>query len=271
MRKVIIKGTPPQDWIDAANIMTEELKQAPDASARTIILKKNEGFWRDDRIRNWLLKQFHNKCWYTEAEESVSSCHVDHFRPKGRITNLDKSTEDGYWWLTFNWKNYVIAGQLINTKKSDKFPLFDKARAQVSWSAAQLDTEAVILIDPKTDETRLISFEMDEEDACCAIPAGGVDGDDLVKVENTIEILGLNRLTRLNAKRGKKWNDCKMEIANFQGATAAVEFRHQKKLLQTAAVNRLKVTIQYDQEFSSVAEACIRKCAPEPLVARVFE
>lgn len=271
MRKVIINGAPPQDWIDKANKLTEQLKQAPDATARKQIIADNEGFWRDARIRDWLLKQFADKCWYTEALESVSAYHVDHFRPKSRITNPGKSQEDGYWWLTFNWENYVIAGQLINTKKSDVFPLIELPRAEVSWSAAQLDTEAIILIDPKTDETRLISFEMDEEDCCIAVPAGGIDEEDQMKAEKTIEILGLNRLVRLNHKRSRTWRDCIMEIANFKGTASKTEFRHQKKLLQTIAVSKLKKYIAYEAEFSSVAEACIRKSAPEPLIARVLE
>ena len=136
MRKVVITGNPPQDWVEKANEITEKLKQAPDEEARKKIIEDNDGFWRDTRIRDWLLGQFYNKCWYTEALESVSAYHVDHFRPKGRITNVDKSKEDGYWWLTFNWKNYVIAGQLINTKKSDMFPILESPRAQVSWCAA---------------------------------------------------------------------------------------------------------------------------------------
>ncbi len=271
MRKVVITGTPPQEWIDKASKLTEQLRKASDAKARKKIIEKNDGFWRDDRIRDWLLKQFANKCWYTEAEESVSPYHVDHFRPKGRITNLDKSKEEGYWWLTYNWENYVISGQLINTKKSDVFPLFELPRAQVSWGAAQLETEAIVLIDPKTDEARLISFEMDEEDCCTAVPAGGIDGDDLQKAEKTIEIFGLNRLTRLNSKRGKKWRDCKMEIADFQGAASSGSCRYQKTLIKKMAVTNLKKYIQYESEFSSIAEACIRKCAPEPLIASVFE
>ena len=143
--------------------------------------------------------------------------------------------------------------------------------AQVSWGAAQLETEAIVLIDPKTDEARLISFEMDEEDCCTAVPAGGIDGDDLQKAEKTIEIFGLNRLTRLNSKRGKKWRDCKMEIADFQGAASSGSCRYQKTLIKKMAVTNLKKYIQYESEFSSIAEACIRKCAPEPLIASVFE
>jgi hypothetical protein len=140
----------------------------------------------------------------------------------------------------------------------------------VSWSSVQLDIEAIVLIDPKTDEVRLIFFEMDEEDCYIAVPAGGIDKEDLIKAENTIGILGLNRLARLNHKRGLTWRNCKVKIADFQSAASCWEFRHQKKLMQIISVNSLKKCIAYEAEFSSVAEACIRKCAPEPLIARVY-
>ncbi len=92
MRRVYIDDTPPKDWVEKAEKITKDLLSAKTKEKLREILDKHEGFWRDDGIRDWLLKQFHNKCWYTEAEESVSAYHVDHFRPKGRITNDDKST-----------------------------------------------------------------------------------------------------------------------------------------------------------------------------------
>jgi hypothetical protein len=270
MRRVRITGTPPQDWIDEADAITDELKEAPNSDARKIILEKHDGFWRDNRIRDWLLKQFSNKCWYTEAEESVSAIHVDHFRPKGRITNPDKSKEEGYWWLTFDWNNYAIAGQLINVKKSDQFPLWESPRADIRWSTARLDTEAIILIDPKTNDTRLISYQLDDEDACIAVPAGGIEKIEYKRAYDTIEILGLNRLQRLNTKRWKKWQECMGEIANYQGA-ASEQFYHISRVLKSNAVNSLREKIKYEAEFSSIAEACIRKNAPEALKAEVFE
>jgi len=47
---------------------------------------------------------------YTEAYDSVSSIHVDHYRPKGRITDLDGNKFEGYWWLAFEWKTIEYAG-----------------------------------------------------------------------------------------------------------------------------------------------------------------
>ncbi|MEM6192259.1 hypothetical protein [Shewanella scandinavica] len=269
MRKVIITGTPPADWVAEADAITVQLHAAADAAARQIILDRHEGFWRDARIRDWLMGQFANKCWYTEAEESISPIHVDHFRPKGRVKNLDGSYEDGYWWLTFNWKNYVIAGHLINSKKADVFPIMDgEHRSPVNCTYAQLKLEGTVLIDPLTDQARLISYERDD-DGCVAVLAGGIDDLEKFKAEKTIEILGLNRIDRLNLKRGKKWDECLSAIEDYRGAKA-----HGAQalvwMMKETSIARLKEKVKYDAEFSSIAEACIRKNAPESVVAAVF-
>jgi len=120
MRKVIIRGTPPADWVAEAEAVTASLRAASEAAERKRIIKTHDSLWRDDRIRDWLFAQFYGKCWYSEARESVSSYHVDHFRPKGAIRDEDG---EGYWWLAFEWTNYRISGQLINTKKGDVFPI----------------------------------------------------------------------------------------------------------------------------------------------------
>lgn len=270
MRKVTITGTPPDDWVAEADAITAQLQAATDDAARQVIVDKHEKLWRDERIRGWLMSQFANKCWYTEAEESISPIHVDHFRPKGRVKNLDGSYEDGYWWLTFNWKNYVIAGHLINTKKSDLFPLMEgERRAAVNCPEVQLKLEGTVLIDPLTDQTRLISYDRDD-DSCIAVIAGGIDELERFKAEKTIEILGLNRIDRLNQKRGKKWDDCLSNIQDYCGAKA--KGAHALIwLTKEMAIARLKEQVKYDAEFSSIAEACIRKNAPEPVISAVFE
>ena len=267
MRKVVITGMPPQDWVDEADAITQQLVAAVDADSRKEIIDDNEGFWRDDRIRNWLLGQFSNKCWYSEAEESASSIHVDHFRPKGRVTNLDGSKEAGYWWLTFNWKNYVIAGQLINVKKRDLFPLTEGQRAAENCDFRMLGLEAALLIDPLSDETRLISYQKDG-DGCVAVPAGGIEDCEEYRAIESIKILGLNRLDRLNTKRAKCWDDCLMEISNYKGAAKSPQVL--ADIIRAGVRSRLKEKVKYEAEFSSIAEACIRKEAPEPIISAVF-
>ncbi len=55
MRKVIITGTPPADWLAEADAITAQLQAAADDAARQVILDMHEGFWRDARIRDWLM------------------------------------------------------------------------------------------------------------------------------------------------------------------------------------------------------------------------
>lgn len=265
MRRVIIQGTPPADWVADAKAVTDQLRAAKTKAKRAKIIKANESLWRDDRIRDWLLQQFANKCWYTEAYESVSSVHVDHYRPKGRSKDLEGNKHEGYWWLTFDWTNYRICGQLINVKKSDIFPFADGVRADLAGTVS-LKLESPILIDPLTDQTRLISFEKDEDD-CIAVPSDDLTDAEDFRAKKTIDILGLNRLPRLKQKRAEYWNQCRMTIIDYNtdGPQAL------RCVQQLIAVNKLREMVAYKAEFSSVSEACILKTAPSHLIASVFQ
>jgi hypothetical protein len=196
----------------------------------------------------------------------VSAYHVDHYRPKGRVKDLDGNESDGYWWLAFEWTNYRICGQLINVKKLDVFPVVEGPRAIPDY-AGSLQLEAPLLIDPVTENARLISYEADE-DACIATPTHGIDGTDEQRAKATIELLGLNIRARLNTKRRDHWDKCMLAIADYQGATGPDALR---RVYRANAVRKLREMIAYKEEFSSVVEACIQKNAPPPLIASVFE
>jgi hypothetical protein len=270
MRRVRITGAPPNDWVTEAEKITEQLCVAPDEATRKTIIDANDGFWRDDRIRVWLLSQFNNKCWYSEAFDSASSIHVDHYRPKCRIkSELGGGTCEGYWWLAFDWKNYRICGQLLNVKKGDLFPIVEGYRCNPN-DPVSLQLEAPVLIDPVTDQVRLISYELDE-DGVLAVPAAETDDAEHDRAQRTIDILGLNLRDRLNAKRREIWDECLTQIANYRSAYATQGAQVLKQVLQAVATSELKKRIKYNAEFSSIAEACIDKNAPEPLKRLVFE
>jgi len=76
------------------------------------IIEQNSGLWRE--LQDWLCEKSYGKCWYTEARDSISYWHVDHYRPKAKIKDLNNVEYDGYWWLAFNWKNYRLAGSATN-------------------------------------------------------------------------------------------------------------------------------------------------------------
>lgn len=270
MRKVRITGTPPADWIKEADALKQQLVDAADEDARKKIVEENKTFWRDQRIHKWLLEQFHNKCWYSEAADCVSPDHVDHFRPKGRIRDEEtKTTEEGYWWLAFDWRNYRISGHLLNSKKGDLFPITHGCRCSPNDDAS-LRLECPVLIDPTKDEARLISFEADE-DACTAIPAAGIADYERNRAEQTIRIIGLNLRDKLNQKRSGTWKRALAKISDFKSAQQTEGAQALALLQQRNAKKELREMVAYDVEFSSVAEACIRKNAPEPLVASVFD
>lgn len=174
MRRVRITGTPPQEWVDEANAITAALRAAPDAPATAAILSRHDGFWRDPRIGDWLYDQFHDKCWYSEAQESVTSIHVDHYRPKGRPKDeLGGATSDGYWWLAFEWSNFRICGQLLNIKEGDLFPVVEGPRCTHD-RFVPLQLEAPMLLDPTDDDNvGLLSYELDEG-GCIAICGIGI-------------------------------------------------------------------------------------------------
>jgi hypothetical protein len=267
MRQVRINGTPPADWVADAETVTQLLRAAADQYARDTIILENEGLWRDGRIRDWLLGQFNNKCWYSEAQDSVSSIHVDHYRPKGRVKQEPGANpEGGYWWLAFKWDNYRICGQLLNVKKGDLFPIIEGDRCTAN-NPVSLQLEAPVLIDPLSDQTRLISYEKDE-DACIAVVAAGIVEPDINRAKKTIEIMGLNLRSRLNEKRNEFWDKCMMKITEHRNAPGAQALR---LVAQSSAKAALKEMVHYDAEFSSVSEACIRKYASEALIAAVFE
>jgi len=269
VRRIKITGTPPADWLAESQVYELELRAAVDKDARDKIIVKYEKHWIDDRIRNWLLSQFSDKCWYTEAKETISPIHVDHYRPKGRMRDdyQDDGTE-GYWWLAFDWQNYRIAGWLINSKKSDIFPILHGSRA-LPGDSASLTLECPVMIDPRKEEARLISYEKQDEEACLAVRAAGIDSTDGYRVDKTVEVLGLNIRPKLNRKRAEYWDRCSEEIANFKGANACAA-EALKWILRNNAIVNLKKMVTYEAEFSSVVEACIRKTAPEPLIAEVF-
>jgi len=69
---------------------------------------------RWQKSKDQLKKETHDKCAYCEAPTSlVAYGDVEHYRPKSV-----------YWWLAYNYDNYLVSCQLCNQKfKKAKFPV----------------------------------------------------------------------------------------------------------------------------------------------------
>jgi len=88
------------------------------------------GVW--SRAKAALAEASFEKCWYCECKQERSDLHVDHFRPKGRVSG--EANHPGYWWLALDWRNFRLACTYCNcvrhdsktdevAGKGDKFPL----------------------------------------------------------------------------------------------------------------------------------------------------
>ncbi|TCL06990.1 hypothetical protein EZJ58_5291 [Sodalis ligni] len=256
-------STPPKDWLDKAAVLTEQLRNAPDNKARVALIFAQRRLWRDKHLLDWLTNLHHRKCWYSEARESVSSYHVDHFRPKGRAAQLDGSERPGYWWLVFDWTNYRLCGQLLNVKKRDVFPVTYENVAN-EGKPDSLNIEGHLLLDPLSEDAWLVSFERNDDGECLAGPCPGLQGHDLMRVEATIDILGLNRLAALTRNRADVWDKCLARIQEYERA-GSEPVMHTCNALRAVAAKALVELCSEEAEFSSVAKACIEKMAPLPL------
>jgi hypothetical protein len=101
--------------------------------------KFQDNFWQD--LKPNFMKAQYQKCGYCEIQVS-SHGDVEHYRPKSEVqkliaegTELANSrklkgrkkpaiTEMGYWWLAYEWENYLLSCAICNQKyKSALFPV----------------------------------------------------------------------------------------------------------------------------------------------------
>lgn len=206
MRFIDISGVQPApEWVDKANRLTDELHKIKNLDKKKEFIEKNKSFWRE--LESWLKEQSFGKCWYSEARDSVSYWHVDHFRPKSEVKDLDGEIYEGYWWLAFNWTNYRLAGSASNVPKSSKFPV----RPGTNWisdSGQDFNDEEPYLLDPtKPLDPALLTF--DESGKVCAAYEENVWHKE--RAEVSIDILNLN-FNGLVDERHIVWSKCDKKI-----------------------------------------------------------
>lgn len=74
--------------------------------------------YKETEVRVWLDRLSHEKCAYCEsAYQAVSDGDVEHFRPKGGITDSNPP-HPGYWWLAATWTNLLPSCQHCNQSRS---------------------------------------------------------------------------------------------------------------------------------------------------------
>ncbi|MBC8064253.1 MAG: AAA family ATPase [Chlorobia bacterium] len=131
------------------------------------------------------------KCAYCESRiDSLEGVSIDHHRPKLGAINKDGSVDpDHYWWLAYEWSNFLVTCKTCGANKGSHFPV--KTR-RLSKNVSS-DREAPLILNPYDDEPdRHLSFQNNG-----TVKATSVEGAE------TIKLLGLNRPTLIDLRRDR--------------------------------------------------------------------
>lgn len=253
----------PPAWLEKVAKIQQQLEALTTTGERKSFIDKHSAVWGE--IKEKLLEMSHAKCWYSEAPDAVSDWHVDHFRPKKRALDADKTEHEGYAWLAFDWMNYRIAGSYPNAPHQDdsgttrgKWDFFPLANGCVraDWDHRDCGNEICLLLDPtKKNDPKLLTF--DEKGV--PLPSDPTNAITKRKVEITVHYLYLDS-PRLNSARKQKWRETSDWIEeyhqvcpmNFEDCTQQ-DFLRFERLLRRLA----KITGP-DAAFSATARACLR-------------
>lgn len=255
----------PDGWLAKAHALTQNLRDAADEPARKEIIKKNE-IWRDLFIP--LSRLSNGKCWYSEAKDIMSDRDVDHFRPKNEAKNIDeipRASEEGYWWLAFDWENYRFSSMYSNQKRYDKFdakkglrgkssffPLFE--HSPVATTKARCADEDIMLLDPcDEDDPGLLTFD----DKGVAVPnSGAVNNDkDRRRVIASIRLFHLDH-EPLREEREKVWDRCQRLINEMRNISIQDDISISDKARIKFLKSEVRKMVEKDEELSAVSIAC---------------
>jgi hypothetical protein len=243
-------------WLAESRRLVDELAglhAAGQLAERNALIDANSGHWT--ALKPWLLALSAGKCWFSDVRDLYSHYDVEHFRPKKEAKALDAAVRDGYWWLSFNYMNFRVYGNVGNRKKGGWFPL--RANSLCSTYAQQCEeSESAYLLDPTDiDDVNLLAF--DEEGKVISLP--GTSLWDRQRVAETVKRLKLNEHEALAEARRKVWTTVTRLAEDFQRAKsrcqAGVNPAAKQKVKDIARQVR-DLTLS-SSELSSVAKYCL--------------
>lgn len=252
----------PEEIKEALKTAADELDAIADPQARKAYIAGKSSAWT--AVRDYLSGMSSNKCWYSEARESVSRYQVDHFRPHGRAKQAAKTYQAGYSWLAFDLDNFRLAGMLCNTVnkeysaesvgKGDWFPLLDPSK-RATLLARSAVSETPILLDPTDpDDPGKLWFNEDGN----VVPDPDLDDDMKSCVETAIQCLGL-RQSILNGQRVRVMRSARRAVIRYKRADKiprGSRSESDKATLDEARAELLAMSAP-SAEFSAAVRCCL--------------
>jgi 5-methylcytosine-specific restriction endonuclease McrA len=158
VRKPIKKA--PKDFLEKAD---KELAEARKHFNRKRLLRRKFKFeaYGTRSLRDALNDIFGYRCAYCESFYGATQpVAIEHFRPKGKITDNGRDLRPGYWWLAAAWSNLLPSctdcnsprkkrlpdGTLQLSGKGNQFPLLNPAKRARSEGGER--KEKPLLLDP---------------------------------------------------------------------------------------------------------------------------
>jgi hypothetical protein len=207
---------PGAEWQTLADNLTVELKTKPEGERSDFIDSKRRVTWGDPTLLETLRRPVGNKCWYSEVPLEGDDPNVDHFRPKGRVREVDDNFQNtaqvstGYWWLAFELRNFRLACTHSNQRrvddtteggKSDYLPVIGpRAVEGTDWDLIE---ENIIPLDPcSASDLHLLWFSSNGEPGVSEWRNKKTTDADKKRVKATIWLYHLNKAD-IQAKRRK--------------------------------------------------------------------
>lgn len=203
---------PPPKLVSAARAAAAELEAAKDKAARDSIIDTKSKADKYRAFREWLGELSGKKCWFTEADDKAAHFEVEHYRPKKVAKDLQGNEREGYWWLTFDWQNLRLSGNIPNRKKGGFFPL-KPGCACATADARGLSCEEPYLLDPAVPrDPQLLDF--DEEGKARPSALAVRNAWDKERAEVSIDRYGLLH-PQLEEGRKQLWNQMSREVFEY--------------------------------------------------------
>lgn len=178
----------PTGWLARAEAATQAVANGEDPNGHGNV-------WRE--LKDGLANLLHDKCWYCESAVDRSDNAVDHFRPKGKVSDAT-NPHTGYRWLAFDESNFRYACTYCNSRrkdlengtaggKADRFPLVNEALRV--YAVGPVTAEQPLLLDPcELFDWRLLGCHQENGHPC----ATSNDPIDKQRAEASIEIYHLH-------------------------------------------------------------------------------
>ena len=239
------------------NLTTELLtKQAAERNDFINAPASRNASWAHPEVLTALRTAAGNKCWYSEVQLDGADPNVDHFRPKGRVREVDADLNnvgdpiEGYWWLAFEPLNYRLAAMHANQRrtdedteggKSDYFPVRGvRAAAATPWGAI---VEDALALDPcSPSDVRLLWFDLDGK-PCASDWKRKPSAGDLERVKVTIWLYHLDK-QEIQTSRTAHVQDVQKDLAK-----ADADFR---LWARDSATPNLQAKQSFDEKIAEI-------------------